>query len=855
MGPIGEFLKRLFARKREGTAEDAEGIRLAFRDRYHSFKLLLTANHRALEGMAELDEALRGTRPFGLGYVRARCTAIATQVWQMIRHLNDLAPGRYERLHDRFGEIRRRITPCFSRAEEPAGGEPVLRMDRVDREHTGQVGGKMATLGDLRNRLGLAVPDGFVVTARGYRMFMEHRDLQADIDRLLGRAEVDRLEDLFRVSGEIRQAILGADLPADLESAIREHYREVEAAAGEGVRMAVRSSALGEDLAGASSAGQYHSELNVPQESLLHAYKQVVASKYGVPAMVYRMHRGIPDEDVAMCVGYLRMVDAVAGGVAYSRNPLEARDDSVFIYSAWGLPKPVVDGRSATDLFVLDRTTPPGIRHREIPEKETKFVCDRDRGIRRLDLNGSESGLPSLSDRRVIELATLAVRLETHLGAPQDIEWAVGPDGAIIVLQSRPLRQQATGNDVSGRPSEAVEPGPVLLRGGVTASPGAAAGPVFVVEKDLDAVQSLPRWASLLGRAAAVVTEHGTGAGHLATVSREFGIPALFGLPGAVGRLRRGREITVDADGRCVYEGRIEALLGRRREPTSLMEGSPVFEALKGAARHISPLNLLDPDAPDFTAERCETFHDITRFCHEKAVDEMFRFGKDHRFPERSSKQLHCEVPMQWWVLNLDDGFKEEVGGKYVKLESIVSVPMRALWEGITAVPWEGPPPPDGRGFLSVMFEATRNPALTPGLRSRYVDRNYFMISKDYCSLSSRLGAHFSIVEALVSERTRENYVSFQFKGGAADRRRRIQRVVFVREILETYGFRVEVNEDHMIARLEGREAEFMKERLRILGYLTLHTRQIDMVMAREARVSYYRTKFHRDIETILARH
>ena len=863
MGQVISRLKDIFFKKHMLDAAEADELRNAFKARYHHFKLLLNANNKALEIMSEMEALIRGSRPFGMSHVRAMCTTVSTSVWQIVKHINELAPGKYEVLYERFKEIQKHINPFLKAKPHPKEGRLALPLKEVDKDLADQVGSKMANLGEIRNLANLQVSNGFVITAQGYQRFMEHNDLQEEIYRRIQATDRDRIDQLYGLSAAIQQLIIRSPLPKDLEEAISEQYQRLEQKDGKGITVALRSSALGEDFTETSFAGQYRSALNVSSESIHQVYKEIIAGKYGLQAITYRFNRGIRDEDVAMCVGCMSMVDAVSGGVAYSRNPIDIRDDAIFINSVWGLPKTVVDGSAAADLFVVSRGNSMEILRKEIPLKEQKFVCYPDEGVCRMDMTGDKDSLASLDDAQALELARLAVQLEAHYGAPQDIEWAIQKDGSIIILQCRPLKQAMIENHYEGKLEEREAMGPIIFRGGITASPGVAAGPVFVAKKDMDVLrfpkgavlvtaQALPRWATVLNRAAAVVTEHGNTAGHLANVSREFGVPALFSVKESIDKLQDGQMITVDADGMKIYEGRIDALLEHQAPPKNLMEGSPVYEALKGAAEYIVPLYFLDPASTKFRPGNSKTFHDITRFCHEKVVEEMFQFGKRHRFPERSSKQLYCNVPMQWWVLNLDDGFREEVAGKYIKLDNIVSIPMLALWDGISAIPWTGPPPINGKGLMSVMFEATTNPALTPGVRSQYASRNYFMISKNYCSLSSRLGFHFSTIETLVSERSNENYISFQFKGGAADYQRRVKRVLFVKGILEEYDFRVEIREDNLIARLEDRDQDFMKDRLRILGYLTIHTRQLDMIMSSDASVNHYRSKITKDIQGII---
>ena len=864
MGQVFDFIKGFLPRKGKESKANAEELRVDFRARYHQFKLLLNANNKSLEIMADIERALRLGQPFGMSFVKATCTAISVNVFQMIKNLAELGPGKYNELSNRFNGIQHNIDQLLTERKEVKDKRLIIPLKSIDKEMADLVGSKMANLGEIKNKIKIQVPEGFSITSAAYQKFMEHHDLQSEIERRFQSADLEDMERLYTLSAEIQQLIIRSRPPEDLHEAIMNACRELEGTVGGKIGLAVRSSALGEDTARTSFAGQYRTELNVSSEEIIEAYKEVIASKYSLPAITYRLNRGFRDADISMGVGCLVMIDAEAGGVIYSRNPVDLSDNSIFINSVWGLPESVVDGSVACDLFVVTREKPIRVIQKEIKVKEKKSIRRSQDGVSRIDLPQDIGELPSIDETQACILAELAIKIEEYYTLPQDIEWAIDPDGAIYILQCRPLQQMETAK--ISLPEDMIRPDKedVVVRGGITASQGSACGPVYFADTGVDILrfpegavlvvqQALPRWASLLNRAAAVVTEQGGFAGHLANIAREFGVPALFGVKGVRDQLNSGDIITVDAGGLTIYKGKIDSLLVESDIEKNLMQGSPVYDTLKKVSRHIIPLNLLDPDSPDFNPASCKTFHDITRFVHEKSVHEMFNFGKDHDFSERSSKQLFYKVPMQWWILNLDDGFNEEVEGKYVKLDNIASIPMLAFWDGFVAVPWDGPPAIDGKGFMSVVFRSTQNTALTPGVRSRYADRNYFMISKNYCSLNSRLGYHFSTMEALVSDRVNENYVGFQFKGGAADYQRRLKRALFIKELLEKCDFRVEVREDNLIARVEHHEKEYMKKRLQILGYLTLHTRQLDMIMANDSEVRYYKAKIMKDIRELLA--
>jgi pyruvate, water dikinase len=856
MRRIFTFLKQSLFAEPQSTLSPEE-LRTAFAKRYANFRGLLTANNNALQAMAELEKMYYSGESYRMAFVRSKISAIFINVYKMIRNILAMSDGKYTELERIFEKISNDIAEIVEKKHNFLPGPFVLHLDEITRKEKDQVGEKMANIGEISSLPGIVVPQGFVITASATRHFLTV-DHIAEINRLLQVVDPENLDDLYKTCEEMQKIVMESPLPPDLEELLHAHYARLEKATYPDCRVALRSSALGEDTAGVSFAGLYSTFLNVDKSTISDLYKKVIASKYGPKAIAYRRKRGYRHEDIEMCVGCLVMVDALISGVVYSRDPGEEESEVLRINATSGIARGVVDGTMVTDLYLVSREKPFSVVYSEM----------------RQGLDGGKdqsAGATSLTYNQIRKLAETALQLENHFGQPQDIEWSFDHQGTLYILQSRPIpvsKKVKQSQSIQPKTEQRQVGEAPFLVGGICASGGIASGEIFLVDysnKDLHQFPKgavlvlehpMPEWAPLLGRASAVIAENGTEAGHLATVAREFGIPALFSLPEAMSVLTAGQTITVNSSTRAVYQGRREDLLSQKGVKKDIMAGSPVQRIVTEALQYITPLNLSDPTSTHFKSTWCETLHDITRFCHEKSVSEMFDYGKQHHFDKGTAKRLVGDVPLEWWVIDLADGFREGIDShsKMVRVEDIVSLPMQAIWRGISAFPWEGPPPISARGFGEIIFQSTMRPDLDPSVASGLTTKNYFLVSENFCNLSVRLGYHYAMIEAYLSDLLTESYVTFRFKGGAADMRRKAVRAKLLADILQRYDFRVELRSDAVLARLKKQPMEYLEQRLQILGYLILHARQLDMVMNQPQAVEQYREKFLTDIQEMLTR-
>jgi pyruvate,water dikinase len=451
------------------------------------------------------------------------------------------------------------------------------------------VGGKNASLGEMVRELaskGVKVPDGFAITAEAFRHFIREAQLDERIRATLADLDTHDMANLSERAHAVRQAILSATLPTDLQTLIEAAYRQLQGSSTVPLDVAVRSSATAEDLPDASFAGQQETYLNVHgTAALLETCKRCFASLFTDRAISYRVDKGFDHFKVALSIGVQRMVrsDLACSGVMFTIDTESGFRDAVMISAGYGLGENVVQGSVTPDEFLVFKPTlKTGHRpvlQKNLGSKEFKLVYDSGGGkmVKNIPVAPADRAKLALTDDEVLELARWACIVEDHYSAkrgqhaPMDLEWAKdGITGELFIVQARPETVQSR-KDLDVLESYVLSKRSTVLTSGRSVGAKIATGRVRVIKSAefigqfqegevLVTDKTDPDWQPIMKKAAGIITNRGGRTCHAAIVSRELGVPAIVGTELGTEALKDGQMVTVscaEGDTGLVYEGEL----------------------------------------------------------------------------------------------------------------------------------------------------------------------------------------------------------------------------------------------------------------------------------------------------------
>jgi pyruvate,water dikinase len=835
----GERMSPWWRKRNRESASPEQTIR----SKYATFRELLSLNNDCLELLAGIQEDLQYA-PASRRVLGTRVADSFHKVASVVEMLERLTGSQVPRLSAAVEQEQNEVESYVAARDELARPPLALWLSEIDLRREAEVGGKAAALGEIKNRLSLPVPEGYVVTAEAYREFCgitlwkQFRDAARNLD-------LNDLDGLEVVSGRLAQWVKTQSLPRAVEVAIGERARSL--AAG-GTTLAVRSSAVGEG-GERTFAGQFVSLLNVPPEDVVVAYRSVVAGRFGARALFYRLSAGMQEVESPMAVLCLRMIPARASGIMYTRDPKNPRSDTLWITATHGLGVDLASGAAPADLFVISRKRSHSVLEQTLQQKEEQVVAREGGNIQRLTVPAALRNAPALSTAQLQTLAEWALLLEDHFACPQDVEWALDAKGELWIVQSRPL---ALADTAAIRARSRIRGAP-LISGGKTVYPGRVSGLAHLAA-DSKGLHETPQGAivflrkaspeiiEIFPRISGLVAEWGNLTGHAAALLREFKIPSVFQLPGAFEHLHEGDMVSLDAVQPRIFAG--SAWPGRNFDAPASPSRHGEQEADPIHARLLN-LHLLDPSAFNFRPSGCKSAHDVLRFCHEKAIEAMFTLNdREIAQGEEHPKRLLTPAPINMHVLDLGGGLVSSgLNEEEVTPAQIVCRPFQALWRGVThpGVSWTRAMPASFGDLASVM---TTSFATSSGAIRALGEASYLLVADEYMNLNSRLAYHFTLVDACVSEIPSNNYVAFRFAGGGAARERRNLRACFIEACLVHYGFHVDRRGDLVNAWFKKAPGAEMETNLDILGRLMACTSQLDMYMTSNSVMQWYVQQF-----------
>jgi pyruvate,water dikinase len=492
-----------------------------------------------------------------------------------------------------------------------ATSKHILFFNQISITDIGKVGGKNASLGEMYchlNPIGIRIPNGFAVTAEGYRLFRKTNNLEKVLEDLLFSLDTKEYSNLSSIGEKARNLILSATIPKEVSNEIQKAYQELSKICGaNNLGVAVRSSATSEDLPSASFAGRMDSFLNISGEKqLLEAVRRCYASLFTDRAIKYRHDMGFANMDIAISVGVQQMVrsDKASSGVAFTIDPDTGFKNVIVINGTFGLGENIVQGRITPDEWMVFKPTlfnaklNPILKSRcgkkefTMIYSENAEVASAEKTIVNIDTPLTEQNKYSLTDKEVIQIAQWCQKIENHYKKSMDIEWAKdGLNNQLFIVQARPetiygkeRKQTVEIYSLKGKSkvlTSGIALGNKITSGKARILNSPQEGSLLQQGEILVTDVTNPDWDPILKKAGAIITNKGGRTSHSAIVARELGTVAVVGCGNATSIIKNGQEITVScAEGKDgnIYEGLLKWEIKEQDfSQLTLSETDPMF--------------------------------------------------------------------------------------------------------------------------------------------------------------------------------------------------------------------------------------------------------------------------------------
>jgi pyruvate,water dikinase len=427
----------------------------------------------------------------------------------------------------------------------------------LSKEDINLAGGKGANLGEL-TQAKIPVPPGFVVLSSAYFTFLDVNRLRHKIHALLSGCDVSDPRQLHVASQKVQKLIRSSEMPHDMSMEIMKNYAKF----GRQVYVAVRSSATAEDLPGASFAGQQESYLNVKGDTnLIIRVRDAWASLFGERAIFYRAQKKFDHFKVGIAVPVQKMVQSEISGVMFTVDPISQAKDTLVIEAVYGLGDYIVQGVVTPDHYEISKSKKEILSKKVIRQTIMETRGGKEVVQSKVPLRKQE--LQKITDKCILQLAEIGIKIHKHYFFPQDIEWAM-EDGKLYITQARPI---TTLGEVTKAPSDKVTSIDVLLKG-APASPGIVSGPVRMVSniRQLARVKrgdimvtdmTTPDFVPAMRRVLGIITNRGGLTSHAAIVSRELGVACIVGTGNATKIFHDDMIITLNGSTGEIFKGSV----------------------------------------------------------------------------------------------------------------------------------------------------------------------------------------------------------------------------------------------------------------------------------------------------------